>query len=208
MTIRPLSKLETGAHIRIVGSASAVHQDKIEAARRALESRGYEVSYGEHLFERWTSHLALAGEDRDRAADVMQALTDPAVDMVLMGRGGYGTMRLLPYLDARVLECVEPKPVVGFSDITALHSYLAQVGWPTIHGPNAHSNLMGETLDSLCDLLEGRTREISSDPLEPLNEFVREPVVAPWHGGNVAIIASFEGTPYHPLGDGAVIYFQ
>lgn len=208
MTTRPLIRVRRNAHVRIVAPASAVNRQAIENCRTALEKRGFQVSYGPHLFERHNPHLHLAGDDRSRAQDVMDALLDPAVDWVLAARGGYGTMRILPLLDARRLASATPKPVVGFSDITALHHFLGRIGWWTIHGPNAHSNWAGETGENFMRLVAEPMLEIAPEPLESLANRPPETLVAPWRGGNLALLAALIGTPYEPDWTDTVLYLE
>lgn len=208
MTTTRLSSIRPGSHWRIVPLASSVNAKAIESCRQWLESQGFQVSYGEHLFERDNDVLHLAGGDRERSEDLTAALTDPAVDVVLAARGGYGTMRLLPYLDLGRIQQENPKPVIGFSDITALHNTLASIGWTSIHGPNAHSQLEGPTGESLLQLLAGELEEITPHPMECLANPIRETVVAPWHGGNLALVSALVGTPYQPDWDGSVLYLE
>jgi len=205
--VKHMNKLRPGAHIRIVGLASAVNQGAIQSACDELERRGFHVSLGEHLFLRWQDDLHLAGDDRSRAEDLMDALSDPSVDAVLSARGGYGAMRLLPYLDRDRILASSEKPFMGFSDVTAIHHYLGNLGWSTIHGPNAHSDWSGSTGDLACALLTGNFNEITQEPLQPLGDH-GELLRAPWRGGNLALVAALVGTPWQPDWDGVVLYLE
>jgi muramoyltetrapeptide carboxypeptidase len=81
-------------------------------------------------------HLYLAGTDVARAEEFQRLYSDPTVKGLFAARGGYGTMRMLPHLEAGPIANAAPKPVVGFSDITALHLYLHRfAGITTFHGP-------------------------------------------------------------------------
>lgn len=208
MTTVQQNSLKPGAHWRIVGMASAVNEKAIENCRAWLEAQGFSVSYGTHLFERAYDALHLAGLDHHRAADLMAALEDPTVDVVLAARGGYGAMRMLPHLDVERIRKLAPKPLVGFSDLTAVHHLLAKAGWASIHGPMAHSQWTGPSGTSLLRLLSGDAEDITTRPLEVLANPIREPLIAPWHGGNLALVAALVGTPYQPAWDGAVLYLE
>jgi muramoyltetrapeptide carboxypeptidase len=96
-----------------------------------LESRGYEVVFGDHAYD---VEAFLAGSDKDRASDLMDAWFDDSVRAVIFSRGGYGMGRLLPHLDLDRMASA-PKLVVGFSDATALHLALNRRGLATLHAP-------------------------------------------------------------------------
>jgi muramoyltetrapeptide carboxypeptidase len=92
----------------------------------------YRVRYSRRIFERWGY---LAGRDEDRLAELDSALHEPDVRAVLAVRGGYGSCRFVHELDWSVLRR-EPRWLVGFSDVTALHVEAAAQGVASIHGPN------------------------------------------------------------------------
>lgn len=129
--MRQPAPLRTGARIEIVSPASAIVPEKLEAGVKLLESAGYRVTLGEHVFDH-TDYLA--GRDEDRAADLMRAFRDPAVDAVFCSRGGYGCARLFPWLDLDEM-AASNKPFFGFSDITTLHLALNRRGLVTFHAP-------------------------------------------------------------------------
>src|SRR3546814_3879230 len=82
----------------------------------------------------------LAGKDDARAADINAMYADDSVRAVFAVRGGWGCARILPYLDYDLIRA-NPKLLIGFSDITALHmAFAARAGFATIHGPNAASS--------------------------------------------------------------------
>ena len=91
----------------------------------------YEVRFDEALFAR---EGFLAGSDERRLAELAAALGDADTRAILMARGGYGLLRLLPFIDPGVLRAA-PRPVVGFSDGTALLAFAARAGVTSIHGP-------------------------------------------------------------------------
>ncbi len=81
-------------------------------------------------------HLYLAGTDAERAEEFQRHYLDPEVRGLFLTRGGYGAARILPLLDGAAIAAVEPKPVAGFSDATALFAYLhAVAGISVLHGP-------------------------------------------------------------------------
>ncbi|MEW2115992.1 LD-carboxypeptidase [Streptomyces sp. NPDC005474] len=89
----------------------------------------------EHVFGQWGY---MAGRDEDRVYDLNSAFGDPGVRAVIATRGGKGTYRIVDDLDIDALRR-DPKPVVGFSDITHLHLALwARCGLAPLHGPFAN----------------------------------------------------------------------
>ena len=120
------------------------------------ESRGYRVKLAEHVLAR---DDYLAGDARDRAADLAALFADPEVDVVQCLQGGYGSAELLPFLDFDVI-AANPKPFVGFSDITALHVAIRQrTGLATFYGNGLLGMGDAETTsfskERLLDVLRG-----------------------------------------------------
>ncbi|MGM9810843.1 MAG: LD-carboxypeptidase [Paludibacteraceae bacterium] len=112
--------------IKIVSPSGAIDPEYIDRAAEVLRGWGYEVSEAAHARGKVGR---FAASDDDRMADLADALADPAVDMVLCARGGYGLQR--------IIDRIPPihKPIIGFSDITALHLLAARTGQVTIHAP-------------------------------------------------------------------------
>ena len=110
--------------IKIVSPSGAIDPQYIDRATEVLRGWGYEVSEAAHARGKVGR---FAASDDERVADLAEALTDPAVDMILCARGGYGLQR--------IIDRIPPiqKPIIGFSDITALHLLAAQTGQATIH---------------------------------------------------------------------------
>lgn len=125
--------LQPGDTIRMVSPASSLTQDKTDFTRKLLEEEGYRVEFSAHCFD---SDFHLAGNDQDRASDLMDAFLDPNVKAVLCSRGGYGCARLFPYLDLDAIVQAN-KLFLGFSDITTLHIALNNRGLVTVHAPMA-----------------------------------------------------------------------
>lgn len=197
------------SHVRIVAPARACEPQTLRACEDALKHYGFAVSFGEHVFDRDGSPLDLAGRDVDRARDLMTALTDPQVDWVLAARGGYGSMRLLPYVDWNVLSLSPVKPLVGFSDVTALHLALARIGWPTIHGPNADHDWWGSDGEAVVRWLVHGELMLPETPLIPLTQGPRHFMpMMPWRGGNLSLIAALCGTAFEPAWDNTILYLE
>src|SRR5205085_11552878 len=130
--IKP-KRLAPGDTVVLVSPASATFNTvDLQIAKESLEALGFKVRAGEHMLER---HGNLAGEDKARAEDLNKAFADKSVAAVHAIRGGWGSARLLPYLDYDTIRR-NPKVLIGYSDITALHmAILAKTGLVTFHGP-------------------------------------------------------------------------
>lgn len=149
----------------------------------------------------------LAGSDDRRRADLQAALDDPLAAAVVCSRGGYGSMRILAGLTVpkRV-----PPAFVGFSDITALHMWLARHGWVTFHGPMATTDLglprpHGPSERWLWGLLEGTLEPPLEIPAHPLRA---GRATGRLLGGNLTLLASLAGTGYLPSFAGAVLVVE
>ncbi len=106
----------------------------IEQATEYFESRGREVVFGPNHRR---VHGYLAGSDAERAADLQWALTEPGIDMVHALEGGYGTARDYPLIDWDAVGHADPRIVCGFSDLTALHLFIARhTDWISFYGPS------------------------------------------------------------------------
>ena len=106
-------------HIRIISPASAIDAQWINRAKARLEQWGFSVSVGEHAYGNIGRFSAT---DEQRVADLNQALADPTVDIILCSRGGYGLQRIIDQIELPMRPKSQWPLVVGFSDITALHS--------------------------------------------------------------------------------------
>jgi muramoyltetrapeptide carboxypeptidase len=162
----------------------------------------------------------LAGTDAERAADINAMFADKQVRAVFAVRGGWGCARLLPYLKWDVIRD-NPKLLIGFSDITALHlAFAARAGFPTIHGPNAASSWQGTSWDSFWRLaFAGEMPIFSPPPMIAYSDVAtqdrwRTTTIRPGKasgrliGGNLSVLTALIGTPYLPDFDGAILFLE
>ena len=121
-----------GDTIEIIAPAKYLDKDRVALAKKRLEEMGFKVRLPDTLFRK---KGFLGGSDEERAAELMAAFADPEVKAVMPGTGGYGTTRIVDRLDYDVIRR-NPKILVGFSDITALHIAInQQTGLVTFHSP-------------------------------------------------------------------------
>jgi muramoyltetrapeptide carboxypeptidase len=152
----------------------------------------------------------LAGTDERRADELNGLIADPDVRAVLCARGGYGILRILDRLDADALRR-DPKPIVGFSDATALLFWaLRAAGMRSIHGPVVAQlgDLPAEDTVWLIELLEGRVPGPLATGLRRTGADGAGRVEGPLLGGNLALLANLAGTPYALDVRGAVLFVE
>jgi len=129
--IRP-KKLKQGDMVGVVAPAGPVDPEHLEAGLSVIRGMGFQPVLGRFVNDR--KHF-LAGEDADRADDLMVMFQNPEIKAIFCARGGYGVNRILPLLDSKIIR-KHPKVVVGSSDITLLLIYLLQkCGLVAFHGP-------------------------------------------------------------------------
>ena len=213
--VRP-SRLRPGDTVGLVAPASFPDDPfDIDLITQTIVAMGLVPRLGAHVGAR-TGYLA--GTDRDRAADVNAMFADPEVKAIFAVRGGWGCARILPLLDWRMI-ARNPKLLVGFSDITALHlAIAARAGFATIHGPNASSSWGKLSWDSFHALaFDGATPTyqnpvVAEDRLVPRANRTRaiRTGIARGRllGGNLTILTSLMGTGYLPDFSGAILFIE
>ena len=180
--------------IKIVSPSGAIDPQYIDRATEVLRGWGYEVSEAAHARGKVGR---FAASDEERVADIAEALTDPAVDMILCARGGYGLQR--------IIDRIPPihKPIIGFSDITALHMLAAQTGQATIHAMMCKGISETKGLSPSSCVLHPSSflqRALAQEPLHyelpahPLNRLGK--TKGTLIGGNLSVLYGLQGTAY------------
>jgi muramoyltetrapeptide carboxypeptidase len=204
-------RLEAGDEVGVVATAGPVPVDRLEAGVRVLESWGFRVRLGKHVYDRHDSLDYLAGLDADRASDFMRAWCDPRLRAVFAARGGYGTHRITDLLNWGELVEAGPKVLCGFSDLTALHQgFAAILGLVTIHGPVVSSLGVGdeETVDQVRRLLfepELTLELIGDHDTTALVPGIADGVLV---GGNLSLLAAEIGTPLSRPARGSLVLLE
>ena len=145
------SYLQKGDTVAIVSTARKITSDKIIPAIKLLEKWGLQVIIGETI---GSEENQFSGSDEKRIADFQQMLDNPKVKAIWCARGGYGTVRIIDLLDFTKFS-KKPKWVMGFSDVTVLHSHLNTLGIATLHSimpftvPNAPEKVKQTLNDAL-----------------------------------------------------------
>ena len=181
--------LQKGDTIAILSTARKNIDDNLKPAIDLLHSWGLEVVIGKTI---GLDNNQLAGTDAERAADFQQQLDNPNIKAIWCVRGGYGTVRMIDLLDFTKFK-QSPKWIVGFSDVTVIHSYINNLNIATIHGamPITVGKASVESIESLRKSLFGESLnyEIPFDAANRLGNAKGEIV-----GGNLSILYSLMGS--------------
>lgn len=207
--LRP-RRLVEGDAVALVSPSGPVPQERIDAAVNVLSGWGLRPQ----VFPNATGkHRYFAGEDQARLSDLKAALEDPDMRAVWCLRGGYGMQRIVDQLDYDAI-AADPKLVIGFSDITALHLALWQrIRLASVHGPVAAQFDRGA--DSVTAraarqaVMTGEAITVTKDDSEPSAPATTSGVASgPLIGGNLSLVAASLGTPDMPLMDGAILLLE
>ncbi len=198
--------LQPGDKIRIVSPAGKVKEEHVLPAVDWLKGEGYRVELGRHVF---STHYQFAGTDSQRLEDMQEALDDPNAAAVICSRGGYGTVRILSKIKYDGL-FQHPKWLVGFSDITLMHSCLNNHRMASIHGVMPRyffnkSGQPGQSLQSLIKLLSGENISYTLAAVESNRPGTRSGELV---GGNLSIVSSMQGTPCELDTAGKILFLE
>jgi muramoyltetrapeptide carboxypeptidase len=205
--ITPLKprRLASGATIGIAAPASPFNKEALGQGVAVLRRAGYQVRLADGLFD---AHGYLAGSAAHRAAQLHALFADDTVDALMCARGGFGCIHLLPLLDFDLIRA-NPKPFVGFSDITVLHqAFFLQTGLVTFHGP------MVCTLrpDQETTLNSWQHALVHSSPLH--FQVAQGHGICPGQtegilvGGNLANLCHLTGTPFGANYRGCILFIE
>lgn len=210
---KPLKKGDTVGII----SPSAATADRMEFtyAKEAMEALGFKVKLGKNLTNRF-GHLA--GTDEERAGDLNQMFADSGVKAVICIRGGSGAARILPLIDYELVRN-NPKPLLGYSDITALHCALhTQTGLITFHGPNGSGSWNSFHVKQFEQVFfnkalvtykneggKGDELVLKANRIQTLKGGNAEGKIL---GGNLTVLSALSGTPYYPDFQDAILFIE
>ncbi len=205
--MKKIRALKKGDTIGIAAPASPFDRSEFKKGVKALETMGFSVEYREDIFDQ-TRYLA--GSDKRRADELTELFKSSKIRAIMFARGGYGSQRIIPLLDKHTIE-THAKPVVGFSDVTALLTFLRQeCDVPTFYGPVL--SLLAKDCDPVTKehLLLGLTKAgplgyVPADGAKILRPGKAEGALV---GGCLSLINSSMGTPYELATDGCVLFIE
>jgi len=196
-------KIKIGDKIGIIATARKISLEELNPAIEILQSWGLEVVLGNFLFE---EDNQFAGTVEQRTIDLQNMIDDDAIKAILCARGGYGTVQIIDKINFSKL-VKNPKWIIGFSDITVLHSHLNQLGVATLHAtmPINFSKNTPKSLESLKNSLFGKANSIES-PVHKFNRLGK--VNAEIIGGNLSILYSLLGSNSDINTDGKILFME
>lgn len=208
--------LDPGDTVALVSPSAATDERLgLQLTQEAMQALGFKVKTGAHYAAR-RGHLA--GTDAERAGDLNAMFADPEVKAIVCVRGGSGAARLLPLLDYDAIRA-NPKVLLGYSDITALHNaILAQAGLVTFHGPIGASSWNRFNVDQFRrvfferELMQYKNVVDAGDELVPRKNRTltitggkaRGELV----GGNLSVLVGLAGSPYLPDFTGKILFLE
>lgn len=209
---RELSKGDT---VGLITPSSAISRQAFETALENMAKLGFRVKYSPNMRVR---KGFLAGTDQQRAADLHAMFTDDEVQGIFCARGGYGSARLLPYINYDLIRS-NPKVFIGYSDITALHfGIFGKTGLVTFHGPVGASEFSDFTSDCFRKVvMKGKGKvEIGQarEDREKAEGQYRLRVISPGKsegplvGGNLSLVSSLTGTPFDLDFSGKIVFLE
>jgi muramoyltetrapeptide carboxypeptidase len=184
--------LKAGDTIGICCPSGALTLDAIQPMIAQLEFWGFDVKIGKTVGASWAK---FAGTDLERLQDIQDMLNDPEIKAICFGRGGYGMVRIIDFINWNIYK-KNPKWLVGFSDITVLHNHVhTNVGVATLH---AHMQggyaAEGFDNDSTMSIYHALTGKPTSIIINTVNENEINSCKGELIGGNLAVISDLIGT--------------
>jgi muramoyltetrapeptide carboxypeptidase len=196
--------LKKGDTVAIVATARKVLSEEMDFALNLLSGWGLKVVKGKHLF---SLNNQFAGTDEERLEDINNAINNPDVKAVFCARGGYGTVKIVDKIDYSGL-INSPKWIVGYSDITVLHSHLLKNNnIASIHAtmPINFAENTKESLAALKSALFGLPLSYDFPSSKYYKEGIGKGLVV---GGNLSILYSLSGTVSDINTDGKILFLE
>jgi muramoyltetrapeptide carboxypeptidase len=194
------------------GSDDAFEINLVEDAIRAM---GLVPKRAPNVLKRYGY---LAGQDRERGEDITAMYADKSVRAIFAVRGGWGSQRALPFVNWEIVRA-NPKFLLGYSDVTALHMAIAaQGGAYTLHGPNASSAWGKVSVAAFRDIAFDAGTPLFENPIATEDRLVQRrfrtikitggKAKGQLLGGNLSVLTSLIGTPYLPDFSGAILFLE
>lgn len=202
--VRYPAPLRPGDKVAILAPSGPVKKEYVDQSAEVIRELGYEPVVYPTAYESIGTFSARAGR---RFADLKAALADPEVRAILCGRGGYGAVHLLDSLSTLDVTS-DPKWLVGFSDISALHAFMASRGVASVHASMCSHLRLGpddEENAYLFSILRGEWPEYEFEA-HPYNHFGR--AEGRLVGGNFAVLQALIDTPYDIIRPGDILFLE
>jgi muramoyltetrapeptide carboxypeptidase len=214
MLLRP-RPLAQGGTIGLFSPSGALLQERLDAGVATIESQGYRAVVAPEAHHEWRY---FAGTDDERLASFHRMVADPAIDAMMMSRGGYGLSRLLHRIDWPAV-AASRKVFCGFSDFTAFSlAALAKVNFLTYAGPGGATDFdwRRETPEAAADhafmtthcwpALGGEPVQVG--PFASPHGHHAQTIRGPIWGGNLSLLTHLVGTPFMPEVNGGILFVE
>lgn len=197
-------RLQTGDSVAIVSTARKISKEELQPALQLLENWGLKAILGKTI---GAEENQFAGSDALRATDFQDMLDDPKINAIWCARGGYGTVKIIDKLDFSAFK-ENPKWIIGYSDVTVLHSHINNFGIETLHAQMCLEiqNKTEETAESIRKVLFGEKYSIEierTDSFNSIGSFSGELI-----GGNLSVLYSLCGSISEMKPDGKILFIE
>ncbi|WP_042491680.1 S66 peptidase family protein [Aequorivita sublithincola] len=201
--ITPTS-LQKGDTVAIVSTARKISKEELQPAIHLLESWGLKAVLGKTI---GAEENQFAGNDDLRAADFQQMMDDPKIKAIWCARGGYGTVRIVDKLNFSAFK-KHPKWIIGYSDVTVLHSHIHNFGIETLHAQMCLEieNKTKEARESIRKVLFGEDYKIEfqQKKLQTSQGIISGELI----GGNLSVLYSLIGSASAMKSDGKILFIE
>lgn len=189
------SPLKKRDKIAVVSPAGYVQEQEIMPVINLIHDKGYEVIFSPNCFGKFQDAYTYSGTEESRISDFNWALNHKEVFAIWATRGGYGCLHLLKNLKLSIFR-KKPKWYIGYSDNTAIQSFLLENGFASIHGQTLKTSNFGvseKSFENIFDILEGKKENFVLNP-HYLNKYGKSKGILV--GGNLTLIYALLGTAY------------
>lgn len=203
MSYKPVNYLEKGDLVYILCTARSAQKDSLQPAIKALEQQGLSVICGDTIGK--IEHQQ-GGSIQQRVDDFNNALSNPDVKAIWIARGGYGTIQILDLIDFNVL-LKYPKWIIGYSDITLIHSKIINLGLESIHGlmPMEWTNKSLANQSSFIEVLFNPVVKM----MVPNDRGIKpQEIQGTLIGGNLSILYSLLGSDDFPKTHNSILFIE
>lgn len=203
--------LKPGDKFAIISPSGTVLPERVDGAVRAIEKWGFEPVLGRHCKEQYLAYgvVSHSAPPHHRLSDLWKAINNPQVKAILCSRGGYGAVQLLENIDLAQI-ARDPKWLIGFSDISALHAAWHRAGVVSIHSPMAkHLTLYdsdNETNRINYNIITGKNLPTYNEPPHQHNR--TGSATATITGGNLAVLMGLLATPFNIIKPGQILFIE
>lgn len=198
--------LKNGDAVGIVSTARKITKEEVKPALQLLEKWGLRAVLGKTI---GAEENQFAGSDGLRAEDFQQMLDDPEIKAIWCARGGYGTVRMVDWLDFSAFK-KNPKWIIGYSDVTVLHSHIHNLGFETLHAQMCLEieNKTPEARESIRKVLFGEAYIVEFIGNGAAINAGAQNIKGELIGGNLSVLYSLCGSASEMKTDGKILFIE